>query len=284
MRFLATLLLALCPGLLAGADPFFFLQLADPQFGMYTDNGDFRQETVNFEFAIATANRLHPAFVVVCGDLINKPGDPEQSAEYLRIAKKLDPSIPLYNVAGNHDIGNQPTPDSLRAYRRRFGPDYYTFRASNMLGIVLDSGIIDAPQSVPDELARQEAWLRKELAKAKSEGVRHIVVFQHHPWFLSDPDEPDQYFNIPRVRRARYLALFQEYGVRYIFAGHYHRNAEAHMGDIDMVTTGPVGKPLAEDGSGLRIVTVRDAGLEHPYYDFGFIPNTVDLARPVVPQ
>jgi len=32
--------------------------MADPQFGMYAENKDFRQETVNFEFAIATANRL----------------------------------------------------------------------------------------------------------------------------------------------------------------------------------------------------------------------------------
>ena len=285
MRLLATLLLALYPAVMAAGEPFFFVQLADPQFGMYTENHDFRQETANFEFAIATANRLRPAFVIVCGDLLNKPGDPEQSAEYLRIAKELDPSIPLYSVAGNHDIGNEPTPESLSAYRNRFGRDYYTFRSGDMEGIVLDSGVIQVPEKVQDELAKQEAWLRDQLAKAKQEGVRHIVVFQHHPWFLSDPEEPDQYFSIPLVRRRKYLALFKEYGVRYIFAGHYHRNAEGHAGDIYMVTSGPVGKPLGKDGSGLRIVTVRDSGLEHHYYDFGFVPNMIDLAvRPAAAQ
>src|SRR2546425_5198535 len=76
-----------------GQEPFFFLQLADPQFGMYTADKDFRQETANFEFAIANANRLSPAFVIVCGDLINKAGDPAQTAEYLRVASKLDRSI-----------------------------------------------------------------------------------------------------------------------------------------------------------------------------------------------
>jgi hypothetical protein len=50
------------------APPFFFLQLSDPQFGMFTADKDFAQETANFEFAIATANRLKPAFVVVTGD------------------------------------------------------------------------------------------------------------------------------------------------------------------------------------------------------------------------
>src|SRR5207248_9382061 len=40
----------------------FFLQMSDPQFGMYSANKDYAQETVNFEFAIATANRLRPKF------------------------------------------------------------------------------------------------------------------------------------------------------------------------------------------------------------------------------
>ena len=47
--------------------PFFFLQFSDPQFGMFTADKDFAQETANFEFAIASANRLKPAFVVVTG-------------------------------------------------------------------------------------------------------------------------------------------------------------------------------------------------------------------------
>src|ERR1700719_1339467 len=102
------LAMLLAAGVGRAAD-FFFLQMSDPQCGMYTANGEFSQETANFEFAIANATRLRPAFVVVCGDLINKPGDPAQTAEYLRIAAKLDRSIPLYSVAGNHDVGNEPT-------------------------------------------------------------------------------------------------------------------------------------------------------------------------------
>src|SRR5437868_882524 len=109
---------------LLNAGDLFFVQMADPQFGMYSNNADFSQETANFEFAIANANRLRPSFVVVCGDLINQAGDPRQTAEYLRVAAKLDRSIPLHNVAGNHDVGNSPTPASLKVYRARFGPDY----------------------------------------------------------------------------------------------------------------------------------------------------------------
>ena len=57
------------------AAPFFFIQLTDPQFGMTASNAGFEQETANLEFAVATVNRLHPAFVVVTGDLVNRPGD-----------------------------------------------------------------------------------------------------------------------------------------------------------------------------------------------------------------
>ena len=60
---------------LHAAPPFFFIQLTDPQLGMFTDNKDFVQETANFEFAVAAVNRLKPAFVVITGDLVNKPGD-----------------------------------------------------------------------------------------------------------------------------------------------------------------------------------------------------------------
>ena len=90
-----------------------FIQMSDPQFGMFTKDANFEHETVNFEFAIATANRLKPAFVVITGDLINKGGDPAQAAEYKRISAKLDPKIRLFSVPGNHDVGNEPTPESL---------------------------------------------------------------------------------------------------------------------------------------------------------------------------
>ena len=88
------------------AEPFFFIQLSDPQFGMFTNNKDFVQETANFEFAVASINRLKPAFVVITGDLVNKPGDRAQIAEFHRIAAKVDPKIRVYNVVGNHDISN----------------------------------------------------------------------------------------------------------------------------------------------------------------------------------
>jgi 3',5'-cyclic AMP phosphodiesterase CpdA len=259
------------------AEPFFFIQLSDPQFGMFTGNKDFAQETANFEFAVANINRLKPSFVVISGDLVNKPGDPAQIAEFHRIAAKVDPKIPIYNVVGNHDIENIPTTNTIVAYTNAFGRDFYAFRHGKFVGVVLNSIVIHSPQKTEGHLQWQERWLRAELEHAREEGAQHIVIFQHHPWFLKTADEPDQYFNIPRERRENYLALFREFGVKSLFSGHYHRNAIAQDGDMEAVTTGPVGMPQGGDKSGLRVVIVRDKGLEHRYYHFGEIPNRIDL-------
>ena len=255
-----------------------FIQMSDPQFGMYAKDKSFEHETANFEFAISTANRLKPAFVVVTGDLINESGNAAQAAEYHRIAAKLDPRIRLFNVAGNHDVENEPTRESLARYRERFGPDYYAFRVGDIAGIVLDSNLEKPLQNVPEEAAKMEAWLRAELAKAKAEGAKHIILFQHIPFFLHDAEEEDQYFNIPREARRRYLALLHEYGVRAVFAGHLHQNSEGRDGDLDMVTTGPVGMPLGSAKSGLRIVLVANGTVTHQYYDFGELPDSLTPA------
>ena len=271
-------LLMLSPGLIAqeNEQPYFFVQVADPQFGFFSGRSDsFEQETVNFEFTIASINRLHPAFVVAAGDLINNDGNPAQVAEYQRIISKLDPSIRLYNAPGNHDIGNEPSPEQLALYRQNFGSDYYSFRYQDFYGIVVNSSLIAAPGKVQEDADKQEAWLTTELEKAKVSGAKHIVLFQHYPYFLQQPDEPDQYFNLPLERRTRILKKLKDAGVSHVFAGHLHRNSGGTDGNLEMVTTGPVGRPLGADPSGMRIVTVRSTGITHTYYGLGSIPVTL---------
>jgi 3',5'-cyclic AMP phosphodiesterase CpdA len=263
------------------AAPFFFIQMSDPQFGMFADDKEFAQETINFEMAIATANRLRPAFVVITGDLVNKPLDRAQVDEFERIAGRLDTRIPLYRIAGNHDVENVPTPESVAAYVKRQGRDYYAFRHGPVTGIVLNSSVIHSPSKAPALLDAQRAWLENELAVARQAGARHLIVFQHHPWFLKQADEPDEYFNIPLERRRGYLDLFRRHGVTALVSGHYHRNALGRDGAIEMITTGPVGKPLGEGTqSGFRVFVIDDAGaLSHRYYALGELPNRLELPK-----
>jgi len=94
---------------------------------------------------------------------------------------------------------------------------------------------------------------------------------------LTQPDEADQYFNIPLTRRAPLLNQFQQAGVRAVFAGHYHRNSHGQARAMEMVTTGPVGKPFGNDVSGFRIVTVHEDHIRHQYYGMDDVPQAIDL-------
>ena len=260
----------------ASVDPYVFLQLSDPQFGMFTADKDFAQETVNFEQAVAHVNRIRPAFVVITGDLVNKPGDAAQMQEYDRIRRTIDASIPVYEMAGNHDVENAPTPEALAAYRARYGNDRYTFRYQNLLGIVLNSSLVHTPTAAPQEAADQEAWLRAQLDAVRHDAPRHIVVFQHHPWFLTSAGEADDYFNIPMERRTPLLALLRDAGVKTLVSGHYHRNAGAIDGGFESIVTGAVGMPLGGSQSGLRAFRVTNDAITHRFYALDEVPDAID--------
>ena len=255
----------------------FFIQMSDTQLGFANtpvlvqlagvtfDDDPSPEEIALFERAIAHANRLRPEFVVITGDLINVPLHPGQTAEFERIAARLDPSIPLYLVPGNHDVHGAPTPESLAWYRDTFGPDRYAFRHGDVYGIVLNSSVIHSPWNVQDEAEAQLDWLEDELARAFDSDARYILVFVHHPFFLEEPEEDDEYFNIPKAFRRVYLQRLRDAEVDAVFAGHHHRNGHARDGDVEMIITGPVGKPLGDDPSGFRIVRIGAHGLEHGY-------------------
>jgi 3',5'-cyclic AMP phosphodiesterase CpdA len=277
---LITLLLAIGLPAIAttagGQRPFFFFVLADPQFGMYTRDKGFARETKNLETAIAAANRLHPAFVAICGDLVNQPGNASEIAGFQQVVRRLDPTIPLHLIAGNHDVGNAPTPSSLRAYRQIFGRDYYSFHLEGMEGLVIDSQLIKDGTHAPEAAKGQQQWLLARLAQARTQHVRPLVVFQHIPWFLKNAREKNNYFNIPMQTRLEYLGLLHRFGVQQVFAGHYHQNARGTYRDLKVATIGPVGKPLAKDPSGFEIVTVRNNTLSCRYVPLssaGTIPS-----------
>jgi serine/threonine-protein phosphatase CPPED1 len=264
------------PGL-AQDQPFSFIMLTDPQFGMYASNKGFARETANYEFAVATVNRLKPGFIIVLGDLVNKEGDPEQIREFKRISGKIDSSIPAYYVAGNHDVGAEPTSETVAAFRQNIGRDYYSFRAGPIYGIVLDSTLMLAPQKAEAEYQEQISWLKKELETAKQSGADHIIVFQHHPYFLKEVTEPDAWGNIPLERRKTMLELLHSGGVHHVFAGHIHQNSIGKDGDLEMTAIGPVGMPFGEDGSGIRLANVKPSEIQHQYYNFGKMPDRLEI-------
>jgi len=262
--------------------PFFFIQLSDPQFGLFEvrgaapGDGTF-PETALYEKAIAAANRLKPTFVVITGDLVQDPDSAEQHAELTRITGRLDSDIPMYFTTGNCDVGNSPTPESLSTYREKFGRDSFSFDAGGSHFVAINSSICLDPSDVPGEWESLIEFLRSDL-DAHSPSSEHTMVFMHHPLFGESADEPDDGIAIiPRERRKTILDLLRKHKASGVFAGHWHRNAYAADGDMLMVISGPVGFPIADDPSGLRIVKVYDDHIEHEYFGMDELPDSVDL-------
>ena len=63
------------------SDPFFFIQLSDPQLGFIDDNRSYARETELMELFTDAINRLRPAFVVVTGDMVHDLNDAGQVAD-----------------------------------------------------------------------------------------------------------------------------------------------------------------------------------------------------------
>ena len=256
--------------------PFFFIHVADPQ--LFWGPLEMWQKT------IARVAKLKPAFVIVGGDLINNDGksenhdfskDTKATEAYLKVAGSLDPQIPLYNVAGNHDVCNIPTHDTLEWYERHFGPLWYSFRHNHALFIVLESDVLKNPQGAPGVSEKQLTWLNETLQRADRSDVRHRIVFMHHPMCLGDVSEKSAYFNMPSDLRAELLGLFHRHNVTAVFSGHYHRNAHVTDKGLELVTTSSCGKALGKDPLGFRIVKVLADRIEHEYFGFDEMPSSV---------
>src|SRR5205085_11866511 len=194
--------------------PFFFIQMSDTQFGLYASDANFTKETELYEKAIAESNRLKPAFVIITGDLINKPGDVAQLAELKRISAKLDPSIPLYFVPGNHDVQSIPTTASVEAYRKNIGRDFYSIDTRGCHLIILNSTILLRPD-VPEEMEKELNWLKADVEANALRKPKYSITFMHHPFFVTSAEEPDSGNAIPRVRRKAMLDLLLANNVRF---------------------------------------------------------------------
>jgi len=241
---------------------FTFIQITDPQFGFFSDNKGSQEETVLYEKAVSKINEIDPAFVVITGDLVNDKSNKAQWDEFRRINSLLDKDIKVYLTPGNHDIGQNPEKKDIDLYKTMFGYDRFSFEYGKCRFIGFNSSLIKA--GTPGLEDEQFEWLRNELAAAS--GSRLIMLFCHYPFFIRDPQEPENYSNIQPESRMKYLKLFSEYGVDAVLSGHLHNNASGKYGGTEFITTSAVGRPLANAPSGLRIIMISGEVISHEYF------------------
>jgi serine/threonine-protein phosphatase CPPED1 len=259
---------------------FFFLQMADTQLGKSRPSGGMSSVEVDLALmrkAIAHANRLKPAFITICGDLVNERPMGTENRRQVRLFKEalagLDPSIKVRLLTGNHDVDDadlkKPTPTTINWYKEQFGDDFYAFSVGGTRFVAIDSSVIKDPSKVRDHADDQDDFIRRELNAASN--AQHVFMLQHHPWLLTNPSDKYEL----RTNRSEYLSLLKTKKVEAVWAGHYHQNDLVRKDGIEHVTTSAIGKQLGDDESGFRIVRVFPGFYTHRYFDLDHVPDTV---------
>jgi len=234
-----------------------FVQLADPQLGM----GGYEHDVETLKLAVEAFNALKPDFVVVCGDLVHATASAEAFEDFKNIMGGL--TMPYYCAAGNHDIGSPPTEETLTRYREMIGHDYFAVDREGMRIVIVNTQFWKTP--VEGETPKHNAWLRETLADARSKDLPVIVV-GHHPLFLKDAGEDEEYYNIPPETRSEVLNLFKESGVRVILTGHAHREIIHEYEGMFFVTSQTPSRNFDGAPMGFRVWEMdEDGALRHEY-------------------
>lgn len=256
LPFLAVLLLIVAAGF-SGCkqEEFSFIQVCDPQLGM----GGYAHDVGTLVQAVAQINEMNCDFVVFAGDLVHHASD-SAFDRFLSIIGELD--IPFYLVPGNHDVGNIPNDSTLSYYREKLGADYYTFTHGGYAFVMVNSQLWK--NHIGEESDLQQTWLEHTLDSLR-EDQKPIVVVGHHPMFIAQVDEEEQYSNLPAEKREELLNLFAVNNVKAYLSGHRHETLVNRFKDIQLVTGETTSKNFDNRPTGFRLWNVSADTVMHRF-------------------
>jgi 3',5'-cyclic AMP phosphodiesterase CpdA len=219
-------------------------------------------------FAVLGDNRNNPAvfdailkqmardpgleFAIHLGDMV-PTGELKNYQDFFHSLKNYL-KLPLLAVIGNHELSQDP---DGRLYRKIFGPRDFAFQLGGSYFIMLDN----AGEAGLGK--NQLHWLEAELKKSQTCRIR--LVFLHVPLF--DPRIGDQPHALPPEIGNRLAALFREYQVTRIFAGHIHGYFDGQWDGVPYTISAGAGAPLygtdpAHFFFHYLVVTVKGAKLQ----------------------
>jgi 3',5'-cyclic AMP phosphodiesterase CpdA len=169
------------------------------------------------------------AFALEVGDLV-ETGTVDNFAAFLKQVRQ-NLSLPFLTAIGNHDLDKNGNPG---LYRRIFGPASYAFHLRDNYFIVFNN--VD-PQGIGEP---QWRWLERELQKSQTYQTR--LVFLHIPLF--DPRGGENHHCLPEAAGRRLAALFRQYRVTHVFAGHIHGYFSGNWDGVPYTISAGAGAPL----------------------------------------
>jgi 3',5'-cyclic AMP phosphodiesterase CpdA len=145
----------------------------------------------NWDAMVAHVNAAQPDMLLNTGDIaLNGENMPDDLAFAAEQHRRL--TVPVHAIPGNHDIGDNPSPNSHGAgisdprreiYRSHFGAEQWTMAAGDWYFIALNAQLLGS--GLPAEAA-QWAFLEQAFSTA---GERPVALFLHKPLFRDTPDE-----------------------------------------------------------------------------------------------
>jgi len=236
--------------------PFSFVQICDTQLGFGLEG--YEQDLKSFQQAVKQINELDPAFVVICGDLVNNPVD-STYFDFIKIMGSFN--MPCYCAPGNHDAGNIPNDTTLSYYRKTIGKDYYEFESNGYSFIVTNSQLWKV--NVKNESEKHDKWF-KETLSAQSLKQNPVFVIGHHPLYLEKPEEEEVYYNFPANKRKEILELFKHNNVVAYLTGHTHKTLINNYEGIQLVSGETLSKNFDKRPLGYRVWEVApDTVMQH---------------------
>lgn len=247
------------------ADPFVIVQIADAQLGFTAAEvsqregteyvNDLTYETECLKKAVEMINDIRPDVVVFTGDQVNHAADKEQWTVFADIVSGISKTVKVFHLPGNHDVFiNEGNVDST-PFTSRFGEDRFVYAERGVRLVGINSNLIK--YNDPQEEG-QKIWLEDALGK---NGDEVSVVFAHHPFFMTDIEEDEGYFQIQKDKRRDYFELFEEMGVSAVYAGHRHNNAEGEYNGMPVRTTTSVAFQIGDAVPSVRVITVAKGTL-----------------------
>jgi len=296
-----------------------FICMGDPQFGMGDQKREEEFSRLAVKFINQRKNRIK--FVIVCGDHTHNledfwsKGDLEggrkkrlqELVAYKDVYSKLDKSIPLVCVCGNHDVGNKPTTETIQLYKNEFGDDYFSFWCGGVKFCVLNSQIIQGLEPSNPLSIAHEKWVDEQFEMKHENEPVHSVVMCHIPPFCWDAEEKDTNFNWPKGKREMWLDKMLKADVKKVYCSHYHRRAGGKYKGLEVVVSGAVGTHIRtkdvpaelrsskldainfklsyqgfggtevnEETSGLQVVSVSREGLNEEWWNIAEIKKEIE--------
>ena len=233
-----------------------FVHMTDTQIGFKDETPFWQLSRDRMNAAVDVVNAIHPSMAFITGDLINDAYDTLQNRIYVEGKARFNPSIPVYEVPGNHDIRGY-SEDKHAHYMDLRGYDRFSIEKDGHAFVGFDTNCIkDGAKKVE---AAQLEWLEGELAKYA--GAKSLNIFIHCPVIRENIYEKEYYFNFPMDKRYKYISLFKKYGVDAVYAGHTHQDYYSEYEGIKFITAGPVGSPLKLGYTGFNIVNIGPSGI-----------------------